>query len=165
MASKLGPESSLLDVPYLGTYGHRHLNSCFPGVHYPAHSLSSYNQTRKKQRSSFMNSSLVGTPCALTYPGHPPHRSWDSAIQPRSPLAFLPLVLPSVQPSTFSPSSPALQQSSLKHLDSFALCQALGIPSSCSFTGSIPEGASSPRPPTGPRTVCLHLPWWQWEVG
>lgn len=27
MASKLGPESSLLGIPYLGTYGLRHLNS------------------------------------------------------------------------------------------------------------------------------------------
>lgn len=111
------------------------ISTRFPGVHYPTRSLSSYNQTRKKRRSSFMNSSLVGALCVLTYPGQPPHRSWDSAIQPQSHLAFLPLLLPSVQPSTFSPiiSSPPAKFSQ-------SSSQALGIPSSCSFTGSIPEG-------------------------
>lgn len=104
-------------------------------------------------------------PRVLTYPAHPPHRSCDPAIQPRGPLpsSLFCSHPPSLPPS--HPSSPALQKSSLKHLDSFALCRALGSPSSCSFTGSIPEGATSPRPPTGPRTVCLHLPWWQGEVG
>lgn len=127
-------------------------------------SLSSYNRTREKRCSFFMNPPSVGAPQVLTYPGHPPHRGCDPAIQPCGPPAFLLFCFYPPRLPPYHPSSPSLQQSSFNHRDRLALSQALGIPSSCSFTGSIPEGSTSPLPPSRPRTACLCLPWCQWKL-
>lgn len=90
-----------------------------------------------------------------------------AVIWPSSHAVPLPFLLfcfypPKLPP--YHPSFPSLQQSSFKHRDRLALRQALGLPSSCSFTGSIPEGSTSPLPPSRPRTACLCLPWCQWKL-